>query len=303
MANICVIGIWHQGAVVSACLADLGNKVRGVCDEETAMMLNGGHPPVYEPVLPEVIQSNIEASRLRYTADYSEGLKEAEFVFICTDTPVNTNDDSDLSSIYSIAKNIGQHIRKNFILCITSQVPVGTSENLSKVVRELTTFYGGAVAYIPEFLRLGTAVETFRQPDRIVIGCNDPNIAKRVSALYEPLNRPIFITDILSAEMAKHASNAFLATSISFINEIAGLCEAVGANALEVAEIMKLDRRIGKYAFLSPGLNKGHFFCQTIRSICFFGVTIPKIIFFKRNQREFGITADCSKGNKFLYAS
>ncbi len=134
MANICVIGIWHQGAVVSACLADLGNKVRGVCDEETAMMLNGGHPPVYEPVLPEVIQSNIEASRLRYTADYSEGLKEAEFVFICTDTPVNTNDDSDLSSIYSIAKNIGQHIRKNFILCITSQVPVGTSENLSKVV-------------------------------------------------------------------------------------------------------------------------------------------------------------------------
>jgi len=105
MANICITGIWHQGTVVSACLADLGNNVRGVCDERTAGLLNAGQPPVHEPVLPEIIQRNLKAGRLRYTADYAEGLAEAEFVFICTDTPVDANDDSDLSPIYNIAES------------------------------------------------------------------------------------------------------------------------------------------------------------------------------------------------------
>ncbi len=254
MANICVTGIWHQGAVVSACLADLGNRVYGVCDEDTAKLLNAGQPPVYEPTLPEIIMRNIEAKRLRYATDYSEGLLDAKFVFICTDTPVDVNDDSDLSSIYNIAENIGRNLHNDIVLCITAQVPVGTSDDLSRIVRNLAPSYRGAVAYVPEFLRLGIAVETFRQADRFVIGCNDPIVAERVAALYEPLKRPIFYTDIRSAEMAKHASNAFMASSISFINEIANMCEAVGANALEVAKIMKLDRRIGEYAFLSPGL-------------------------------------------------
>jgi UDPglucose 6-dehydrogenase len=254
VANICVTGIWHQGAVVSACLADLGNNVRGICDEKTAMQLNSGQPPVHEPFLPEIIQRNLKADRLAYTTDYSEGLKGAEFVFICTDTPVDTNDNSDLSSIYTIAENIGKHVRNDIILCVTAQVPIGTSEHLAKVVASLTSGHTCAVAYVPEFLRLGIAVETFQQADRFVIGCNDPVVAERVATLYKPLGRPIIYTDIRSAEMAKHASNTFLATSISFINEVANLCETVGANALEVAKIMKLDRRIGKDAFLSPGL-------------------------------------------------
>ena len=254
MANICVTGIWHQGSVVSACLADLGNNVRGVCDEKTAKQLNAGNPPVYEPILPEIIRSNIEAGRLLYTIDYLEGLAGAEFVFICTDTPVDMNDDSDLSPIYTIAENIGKHVHMNIVLCISAQVPVGTSEDLSKVVRRFAPVYDGAVTYIPEVLRLGIAVETFRQADRFVVGCNDPMVAKRVSALYEPLGRPIVYTDIQSAEMAKHASNVFLSTSISFINEIANLCEVLGANALEVARILKMDKRIGEKAFLSPGL-------------------------------------------------
>ena len=254
MANICVTGIWHQGVVVSACLADLGNNVRGICDEKTAMLLNAGQPPVHEPGLPEIIQRNLKLGRLRYVTDYEEGLAGAEFVFICTDTPVNMNDDSDLSSIYVIAENIGQNVGNDIVLCVTAQVPIGTSEELSNIVRRLAPTYTCAVAYVPEFLRLGIAVETFCQADRFVIGCNDPVIAKRVATLYQPLGRPIVYTDIRSAEIAKHASNAFLATSISFINEISNLCEVLGANALEVAHILKLDQRIGKQAFLSPGL-------------------------------------------------
>lgn len=127
MANICITGIWHQGAVVSACLADLGNHVRGVCDEKTAAMLNAGKPPVYEPVLPEMLLRNVEAKRLWFSTDYSEALAEAGFAFICTDTPVDTNDDSDLSSIYDIAEKIGKNIRNDIILCVTAQVPIGTT--------------------------------------------------------------------------------------------------------------------------------------------------------------------------------
>jgi UDPglucose 6-dehydrogenase len=274
LANICVTGIWHQGTVVSACLADLGNNVRGICDEKTAMLLNAGQPPVHEPGLPEIIQQNLKAGRLRYTTDYEEGLEGAEFVFICTDTSLGTNDESDLSSIYTIAENIARHVRHEIILCVTAQVPIGTTEELARMVRESSPSFECSVAYVPEFLRLGTAVETFRQADRFVVGCNDPVVAQRVAALYEPLGRPIIFTDIRSAEMAKHASNAFLANSISFINEIANLCEAVGANVLEVAKIMKLDRRIGQYAFLSPGLGfAGGTLGREIRSLQKLGVT------------------------------
>ena len=274
MANICVTGIWHQGTVVSACLADLGNNVRGVCDEKTATLLNAGQPPVHEPVLPEILQRNFKAGRLSYTTSYAEGLEGAEFVFISTDTPVDMNDDSDLSSIHAIAENIGQHVHNDIVLCVTAQVPIGTSEELAKVVHRLAPAHACAVAYVPEFLRLGIAVETFRQADRFVIGCNDPMVAKCVAALYQPLGRPILYTDIRSAEMAKHASNIFLATSISFINEIANLCEVLGANALEVAKIMKLDCRIGKNAFLSPGLGfAGGTLGREIRALQRMGLT------------------------------
>ena len=254
MANICVTGIWHQGTVVSACLADLGNKIYGVCDQKTAVTLNAGQPPVYEPELPEIIQRNMSAGRLRYSTNYAEGLAGAEFVFICTDTPVDDDDQSDLTPIYAIAENIGQNLSTDIVLCITAQVPIGSSQDLARVVRELAPDYDVQVAYIPEFLRLGIAVETFRQADRFVIGCDDPVVAERVAGLYGPLGRPIAYTDVRSAEMAKHASNAYLSTSISFINEIANLCEVLDADAIEVARILKLDKRIGKYAFLSPGL-------------------------------------------------
>ena len=272
MANICITGIWHQGTVVAACLAELGNHVWGVCDEKTAAALNAGQPPVHEPLLPEILRRGLGEGRLHFTTDYAEGLASAEFVFISTDTPVDINDDSDLTPIYEIAENIGRHITQDIVLCITAQVPVGTSEDLAGVVRRLVPRYDCAVAYVPEFLRLGTAVETFRQADRFVIGCDDPAVAKRVAALYEPLGCPIVYTDIRSAEMAKHAANVFLATSISFINEIANLCEILDADALEVARILKLDKRIGKYAFLSPGLGfAGGTLGREIRALQKFG--------------------------------
>ena len=254
MAKICVTGIWHQGSVVSACLADLGNNVHGVCDEKTAETLNAGQTPVYEPELPEIIQRNLGIGRLHYSTGYAEGLDDAEFVFICTDTPVDEDDQSDLAPIYAIAENIGRNLSTDIVLCITAQVPIGTSQNIARVVRELAPGFDVQVAYIPEFLRLGIAVETFRQADRFVIGCDDPDVAERIAALYQPLERPIYYTDVRSAEMAKHASNAYLSTSISFINEIANLCEVLDADATEVARVLKLDKRIGKYAFLSPGL-------------------------------------------------
>ena len=254
MTNICITGIWHQGAVVSACLADLGHHVYGVCDESTAKALNLGSPPVHEPELPEIILRNVGSGRLHYTPDFAQGLKGAEFAFICTDTAVDMNDDSDLSPICALAEDIGRNLQSDFVLCVTAQVPIGTTDHLAEIVRKASPGFTCDVAYVPEFLRLGAAVETFRQADRFVIGCDDPAVAERVAALYKPLERPIVFTDVRSAEMAKHASNAFLSTSISFINEIASLCEEVDADALAVSRILKLDKRIGPHAFLSPGL-------------------------------------------------
>jgi UDPglucose 6-dehydrogenase len=273
MANICVTGIWHQGAVVSACLADLGNQIRGVCDNrETAASLNSGKPPVYEPFLSEIIKENFAAGRLEYTTEYKRGLDGAEFVFICTDTPVNMEDESDLSPIYKIAEDIGRNLTGDIVLCVTAQVPVGTSEELAETVRKLAPAHACTVAYIPEFLRLGIAVETFRNADRFVIGCEDLAVAPRIAELYKPLGCPIVNTDIRSAEMAKHAANAFLAMSISFINEIANLCEVLEADASEVAKILKMDKRIGKHAFLSPGLGfAGGTLGREIRALQKFG--------------------------------
>jgi UDPglucose 6-dehydrogenase len=191
---------------------------------------------------------------LDYGIDFAEGLRNAEFVYICTDTPVDMNDESDLTPIFALAENIGRNLKSDIVICVTAQVPIGTSQELLTVIQKNALDCGCKVAYIPEFLRLGTAVETFREADRFVIGCNDSAVAERVADLYRPLGRPLVFTDIRSAEMAKHASNAFLSTSISFINEIANLCEVLDADATEVARILKLDKRIGKYAFLSPGL-------------------------------------------------
>lgn len=249
------MGSWHQASVLSACFADLGHEVTGVVDDEaTAQALNDGVPPVYEPGLEMLVRQNLRAGRLRYSTSYEHALEATEFCFLSIDTPVGPGDESDLEPIFESANRIFRAARGSLILCVTAQVPVGTCHRLGETANAANPTRKIEITYVPEFLRLGSALDTFRQADRFVIGADDPTVAERVAKLYRPLNRPIVMTRLETAEMSKHASNAFLATSISFINEIADLCEVTGADVTTVAEVMKLDRRIGPHAFLAAGL-------------------------------------------------
>jgi UDPglucose 6-dehydrogenase len=247
--RIAVIGSWHQSSVLCACFAELGYDVVGIVDQTALAGLRLGHAPVHEPGLDELLGSMLTAGRLRFTDSFKEGLDAVEFAYISIDTPVGAHDESDMDPIWRAVDEIGSAAGNELVVVVTSQVPVGTSEQIAKRL-------GGRVevGYVPEFLRLSTALETFRSADRFVIGADDPKLAARLAAIYEPLGRPIYITDVRSAEMGKHASNAWLATSISFINQIADLCEQVGADVTQVAAMMKLDRRVGPSAFLSPGV-------------------------------------------------
>lgn len=233
----------------------MGYKVATVGDDVAAIAsLSKGNPAVHEPNLGSLLRRNLKAGRLRFTGDYGQALRQAQYVFIAIDTPVNAHDEPELQTVFEAARKIGQFRSGNIVLCVASQVPIGTSESLAALVQEQKSAGRCDLAYIPEFLRLGEAVETFFHADRFVIGSQDPEVAERVAELYQPLKRPMLLIGLRSAEMAKHASNTYLATSISFINEISDLCDRVGADAAEVAKAMKLDRRIGAYAYLSPGL-------------------------------------------------
>jgi UDPglucose 6-dehydrogenase len=253
--RICILGLWHQATVLSASFAQLGHHVRTVGDSHSAVAeLNRGKSPVLEPGLNTLLRRGLKSGKLQFTTDYREAMHEAEFVYLSIDTPVNDRDEPQLESLFDAIRNAGKFWKPGMILCVTSQAPVGTSEKLSRMVSGQMSEAGCDVAYIPEFLRLGDAVGTFRRADRFVIGADRESVVDRIAELYLPLRRPILWIGLRSAEMAKHACNTFLATSISFINEIADLCDCVNADSLEVAQAMKLDRRIGPHAFLSPGL-------------------------------------------------
>jgi UDPglucose 6-dehydrogenase len=253
--KIAVVGDWHQASVVAACFAELGNEVVGITtSEEAAQRLGAAEAPVHEPGLDELLRSGLSLGRLRFSTDHRDGLAGADFALLAIDTPVGDRDESDLAPIFEQAGLVAEHASGPFVLCVTSQVPVGTCEDIAAVVQKRQPGHRISVAYVPEFLRLGAALHTFREADRWVVGCDDPAVAARVAELYEPLGRPIHRVGRRSAEMAKHACNAFLATSISFINQIADLCEATGADVGEVVQILRLDQRIGPRAYLSPGL-------------------------------------------------
>ncbi len=233
----------------------MGYKVTTVGDDVSAVAsLCNGNPIVHEPKLGSLIRRNLKAGRLHFTCDYGQALSQAQFVFIAIDTPINAMDEPELDPVHEAARKVGQFRSGDIVLCVASQVPVGTSEKLMALVQEQKPAGRCDLAYICEFLRLGEAVETFFHADRFVIGSQEPKVAERVAELYRPLKRPMLLIGLRSAEMAKHASNSYLATAISFINEISDLCDLVGADAMDVAKAMKLDRRIGPYAYLSPGL-------------------------------------------------
>ncbi len=253
--NICVIGTWHQASVVAACLAELGHHVRGVGEDRGAVeALGRGAPPVREPGLDELMGRHLASGRLLYTSDWRFALQNVDMAWICIDTPVGEDDSSDLGVIESAARCVADALSDNLIVCVGSQVPVGTCRQLAGMFGRRRPGRSVAVAYVPEFLRLGSAIETFLQADRFVVGADDAATIDVVAKVLEPAGRPIVRTTLETAEMAKHAGNAFLAASISFANEIADLCERVGADMVDVAKIMKLDRRIGPYAFVDAGL-------------------------------------------------
>lgn len=258
MRKICVIGTGYVGLVTGTCFADLGNLVTCVdIDEKKIAKLKAGHMPIYEPSLAEMIQRNAQAGRLRFTTSYEEGLKEAEFVFIAVNTPMGAEGEADLSYVRSAAQQIAEVMDHPLIIVNKSTVPIGTGDWVAEIIsRHQPQPIEFAVVSNPEFLREGSAVHDFMYPDRIVLGSLNREAAEKVAQLYLSLRAPIMITDLRTAEMIKYASNAYLANRISFINEIANICEALGADVKEVAVGMGYDKRIGS-SFLEAGVGYG----------------------------------------------
>ncbi|NQS92289.1 MAG: UDP-glucose/GDP-mannose dehydrogenase family protein [Chloroflexi bacterium] len=258
MKNICVVGVGYVGIITAACFADLGNKVVALdIDEKKIAGLKAGKMPIYETGLKELIDRNITANRIRFTNSYEDGLKDAEFVFIAVGTPSGVDGEADLQYVASAARSIADHTNDGLIIINKSTVPVGTGDWVSDIIREQNPDAGNfSVVSCPEFLREGSAISDFMQPHRIVVGSLDEEAADKVAQLHLPLRAPIVVTDLRTAEMIKYASNAFLATKISFINEIADICEDLGADVMEVSNGMGFDSRIGS-AFLNAGIGYG----------------------------------------------
>jgi len=258
LKQLCVIGTGYVGLVTGVCFADLGNKV--VCvdvDPAKVEMLRSGKSPIYEPGLEEVLERNARAGRLTFTDSYEVGMDGAEFVFITVGTPMGDDGAADLRYVKAAARSIGQNLTSPVIIIDKSTVPVGTGDMVTAIISEHapegSTFH---VVSNPEFLREGSAMHDFLNPDRIVLGSPDKAAAQKVADLHAPLGAPVIITDLRTAEMIKYASNAFLATRISFINEIAQICEKLGADVKEVARGMGADKRIGPH-FLDAGIGYG----------------------------------------------
>lgn len=258
MAQISIIGSGYVGLVYGAAFADLGNDVVGVdINVEKVRALQQGACPIYEPGLPEVLQRNLSAGRLRFTTDYADAVPQSEFIFICVDTPSSSSGEADMRQVRSAATMTGQHIRSGAIVVNKSTMPIGSGDLVTSLIAEQapvgTEFH---VISNPEFLREGAAMRDVFSPDRIVLGTDSEAAAARVKELYRALNAPVVVTDRRTAEMIKYASNSFLATKISFINEMALICERVGADVTVVAEGMGHDARIGPL-FLQAGVGYG----------------------------------------------
>ncbi|MCB2153739.1 UDP-glucose/GDP-mannose dehydrogenase family protein [bacterium] len=256
--NVCVIGTGYVGLVTGAVFADLGNDV--ICVDKIQKkvdMLRRNQMPIYEPGLEEMVRKNQEDGRLNFTTDIEEGVKKSKVIFIAVGTPPAADGSTDLSQVEGVAAEIAKSMDEYKIIVNKSTVPVGTG-NLVRRVIESTNANGIPFDVVsnPEFLKEGDAISDSLEPDRIVIGAPTQNVAMALLELYAPLERPMLITDVPSAELIKYASNAFLATKISFINQIANICERTGADVTLVAKGMGYDHRIG-LEFLNAGLGYG----------------------------------------------
>ncbi len=255
--NICVVGSGYVGLVTGACLADFGMHVTGVDkDANKVAALKRGEIPIYEPGLATLVRKNAEQGRLSFTTESAEAIATADAVFIAVGTPPAEDGSADLTFVREVARAIGEHLNGFTVIITKSTVPIGTGKMIDSIVRQVAGEAADfAVVSNPEFLREGSAIEDFMRPDRVVIGTSDERAAEIMLQVYAPLQRadvPFVVTNVESAELIKYASNGFLATKISFINEVADLCEGLGADVEVVARGMGLDQRIGP-KFLSPG--------------------------------------------------
>ena len=259
--KVVMIGTGYVGLVSGTCFAEFGVNV--ICvdvDSEKIEKLNAGLMPIYEPGLDTMVAANVAAGRLTFTTDLAEAVASADLIFIAVGTPSRRGEGfADLSYVYAAAKQIAVHLEGYSVIVDKSTVPVGTARNVSRIVAESNSSADFDVASNPEFLREGAAISDFMRPDRVVIGVESERAEKLLRELYRPLNlreTPILITNLESAELIKYAANSFLATKISFINEVSALCESVGADVHAVAKGMGMDGRIGP-KFLHPGPGYG----------------------------------------------
>jgi UDPglucose 6-dehydrogenase len=257
MSDVAVVGAGYVGLTTAACLAHLGHEV--ICadlDEQRVRALRKGEVPILEEGLPALVAEGLGSGRLRFVVGAATAARDAEFVFLCVQTPQSETGAADLSAVEAVAHEIAPVLRAGAVVINKSTMPVGSTLRVARELGQAGAANDVRVASNPEFLREGNAVRDFLQPSRVVIGCDDTAVAVRVSDLYREVQAPILVTDPASAEMIKYASNAFLATKISFINAIANLCEAVNADVREVSLGMGYDPRIG-FEFLHPGPGYG----------------------------------------------
>jgi UDPglucose 6-dehydrogenase len=256
MKKVTVIGVGYVGLVTAACLADIGHQVIGVdIDKDKIDALKKGIIPIYEPGLEEIVKKNYSKT-LNFETEVAAAVKQSEIVFIAVGTPTLSDGSVNLDYVKSAAESIGESMNGYKVIVNKSTVPIGTGDMVADIIKK---YYSGEFEVVsnPEFLREGSAVGDFMNPDRIVIGNGEGKAREIILELYSPLPGERVLCSVKTAEMIKYASNSLLATEISFINSIANICEKVGADVVEVARGMRLDKRIGKYAFLEAGVGYG----------------------------------------------
>jgi UDPglucose 6-dehydrogenase len=252
--KLCVLGLWHLGSVTSACMAAGGHEVTGLdFEEESVRRLQSGHAPIMETGLDDLIREGLACGRLRFTSDVREAVAEARIIWVAYDTPVDEEDRADAAFVRERIRRVLPEADAGTLVLISSQLPVGTTRELEVESSRCWPQKNLRFACSPENLRLGQAISSFSQPNRVVIGTRDETSRSLLAELFKPVTERIEWMSVESAEFSKHAINAFLATSVAFANELAELCERVGADAKEVERSLKTEARIGPRAYLSPG--------------------------------------------------
>ena len=310
--KICMIGTGYVGLVSGCCFADLGNIVYCVDkDKNKINQLRKSITPIYEPGLDDLIRNNHKAKRLIFTDDIEKAVKESDVIFICVGTPTKKNSNSvDLDQVLSVAKSISKYIKKYKIIVNKSTVPVTTGDQIERIINKKVKSSLYDVISNPEFLREGEAIRDFKYPDRIVIGSNNKKIFKKMELLYEPLIKKgakFFCTTRKGAELIKYASNAFLATKITFINEIANLCEAANINVEDISVGIGSDERIGSRFLRAGPAYGGSCFPKDTKALVSIGdkfksnLSVVKSVIRSNNNRKILLTLSSNKFDLFSF--